>query len=368
MGNSIFRMLGGDKTIAIKAMHISHENHGLAASHDDERVEPPPAAGELPTAGRLAVVQSEFDRFSAVLSREVAKFSAAHARLEADHAQIARRHAEMTKEFRDARETLEIAQSQNATLIADQTRLRDESAAAMRKLDAASADLVVTREKLGQHQARSEMLEAEHAEAVQECNRRDLALVEARQEINDLTQRLETTRVQVEQGRHRESEMEARSMMTDIELKELRPKMADVSRQAAQQREKLMAMEAELKQARAELAGKDRQIADLLGEREQLAADRDVLSVKLDESRHSSEMKVDALSKTKTFLWGMSEKQRKQISDQITRISRLESDNSRLTQALVDANGVGEGKNGGPTEKPAGKASGPKSSDGSLLN
>jgi chromosome segregation ATPase len=165
--------------------------------------------------------------------------------------------------------------------------------------------------------------------------------------------------------------MEARTMMIDIELKELRPKMADVSRQAAQQREKLVSMEAELKQVRAELAGRDRQIAELQAEREQLSTSCNVLSVKLDESRHSSDMKVDALSKTKTFLWGMSEKQRKQISDQITRISRLESDNSRLAQALVDATGADDAKAAEKAPAKAGGSNGkapPKSSDGSLLN
>lgn len=368
MNGSFFKLLGGDRSFASKPMPVTLNKDASAVLHELETAEPlPPDAGEAPPAGRLATVQAEFERFSTILNREVTKFAAIHAKLDADHARITRHHAEMSKEFREAREALELAQSQNATLLADQVRLRDEHAAAARKLDAISGELQLARDKLGQQQARSDWLEAEHAAAVQDCNRRDLALVDARQEINDLTQRLETARVQVEQGRHRESEMEARAIMVDIDLQEMRPKPADVSRQAAQQRERLIAMEAELKMARAEIAGKDRQIAELLAEREQLAASSNVLSVKLDESRHASEMKVEALSKTKTFLWSMSEKQRKQIAHQITRISRLESDNSRLTQALVEANAAGDGKGAASVDKAPAKAAS-KSSDGPLLN
>jgi chromosome segregation ATPase len=369
MANNIFKLLGGEKAQSINTMRVpwSPEARAELVVHEKENVPPLPSE-ETSGTSRLATVQSEFERFAAVFSREVTKHSNAHAKLEADHALLERRHTDMTKEFRETRETLEIAQSQNASFLTEQAKSRSEYAGALRKLDGFNTELQVARDKLTQQQSRCDILEAGYASAMQECSRREVAMMEARQEINDLSQLYETARVQVEQGRHRESDMDARNMKIEIELNELNPKFEDVSRQAAQQREKLMSLEAELKFIQSESDVKAAQIIDLQEERERLVASSSALSSRLDDVRHSSEMKIEALSRTKNFLWGMSEKQRKQIADQITRISRLESHNSKLTQALMDANRASEAKNTAAPQKASAKVENGRLSEGSLLN
>jgi chromosome segregation ATPase len=361
MGNSIGKLLDGGRSI------LTRQSRAIPTDDVHVREHSPPADMSQPsleatqTQGRLATVRSEFEKFSALLSREVATFSAVHAKLEADHAVVSRRLAETTRELREARDALDVAQSQNSALAAEQTRLRNEHAGALLKIDALSGDLHAAREQLSQHQMRCERLEADYGAAVDDANRKDMALIEARQDVNDLSQRCETARVQVEQARRRESELEARAAMLDVELKELTPRFDEVSRHAAAHREKIVGLESEVRTARVEIDARDRRIAELETERSKLAETCGQLSAKLAESRDASEVKVDALARTKSFLWSMSEKQRKQIADQITRISRLESDNSRLAQALLDADGKGEPKRTLPKVQP-------KGADGALLN
>jgi chromosome segregation ATPase len=362
MAKSIAGLLNGSRFLLPRKTRPIHQSGKSAPAVHQTVAELPPLQSETSAgAGRLAAVQSEFDQFSALLSREIATFSAIHAKLEADHALQSRRLAETARELREAREALDVSLSQNAAVASDHARLRNENASALLRIDALSGDLHVAREQLTQHQMRCERLEADHFAAVDDANRKDVALIEARQELNDLKQRFETQRVQVEQARHRESELEARVVMLDIELKELGPRFHEVSRQSALQRDKVQALETETQAARIELDARDRRLSELLAERDKLAETCSHLNTKLAESRDHSEVKVDALSKTKSFLWNMSEKQRKQIADQITRISRLESDNSRLTQALLDADAKSEPKRAAP--KPQQKAT-----DGPTLN
>jgi chromosome segregation ATPase len=305
---------------------------------------------------RIATVRSEFERFSAAFSREIARFSALHSKLEADHGQLEKRYASLSAEHRQARENLEIAQSQAAAYHHEQLRLRNESTVLAQKLDALSVEVEALRGKSEHLQFRCDGLQTDYSNAVQECDRRDVSLIEARQELNDLTQNYETARIQIEQGRHRESELEARNVLLEIEVKELRPQVDHGSRQSVQQHERIVALEADLKAARSELSSRERMVAELQKERETLSANCNLLTARLDESLHASGLKVDALSQTKGFLWRMSEKQRKQIADQITRISRLEMTNSKLSQELLDASRIdGAESPGGETPtRPAG--------------
>jgi chromosome segregation protein len=325
---------------------------------NDETIEHGSVAGS-----RIATVRSEFERFSAAFSREIARFSALHSKLEADHGQLEKRYASLSAEHRQARENLEIAQSQAAAYHHEQLRLRNESTVLAQKLDAVSVEVEALRSKSEHLQFRCDGLQTDYSTAVQECDRRDVSLIEARQELNDLMQNYETARIQIEQGRHRESELEARNVLLEIEVKEMRPQVEHASRQSVQQHEKIVALEAELKAARSELSSRERMVAELQTERETLSANCNLLSARLDESVHASGLKVDALAQTKGFLWRMSEKQRKQITDQITRISRLEMTNSKLSQELLEASRV----DGAGDETPA-RPAGPKRGDASRAN
>jgi hypothetical protein len=80
---------------------------------------------------------------------------------------------------------------------------------------------------------------------------------------------------------------------------------------------------------------RSRQIADCEAEKTELSAERDALSTNLDETRQASRQRLDALAETRDSLLEMSEKQRRQIEEQMARIAQLEAANARLGQELL---------------------------------
>jgi chromosome segregation ATPase len=328
--------------------------------------EPDPAS---PVCYRLSSAVSEFEKFSGSFTRDIARFAALYGKLEADHALLSRRHESLSTENQEAQSALSSLQSQAGSLQAEVMRLREANAALTRRLEKAQEDVQASRERAGFLQARCETLNGDLAVSTAACNQRDVSLIEARQELSSLGEVYEKARVQIEQGRQRESDLESRNLLLDVELQELRPSLDLALRQVAQQNDRVRLLESELASMKSMVDVRDSQIAELASERDSLAENCSVLSVKLQESLSAADVKVDALAKTKVFLWGMSEKQRRQIADQISRISRLEASNSKLTQELLEASRIRQAAETKPSDQvPEGKPVGKRGSDSPLLN
>lgn len=286
---------------------------------------------------RLAPIRSEFERFSASFSREIAKFSAVHAKIEADHVQLGKRFAALSAEHLQTSEALAASQSQADALQEEQSRLKGENATLGGRLDAATTELHAARDKVAFLQSRNEALEADNARLVAESDQREVANLEIRHELSELSQSYEAARTQIEQGRQRESQIEARNMHLEAEAKDLQARLDEAARQATLDREKIGKLVAVMESAREELESRKRAIAELQEERETLFSAQNSLTIKLDQSRQSVEAKIEALGKAKATLLETVEKQRKQIEEQVSRILRLEEANAKLTQDVLEA-------------------------------
>jgi chromosome segregation ATPase len=370
MINGIFgRRSGRDLSGAVRsAEEITHDTDAPAETALEAlKVKEPDQAS--PVCYRLSSAVSEFEKFSASFTRDIARFAALYGKLEADHTLLLRRHETLSTENQGAQSALSSLQSQTGSLQAEVLRLREANAALTRRLEKAQEDVQASREKAGFLQARCETLNGDLAVSTAACNERDINLIEARQELSSLSEVYEKARVQIEQGRQRESDLESRNLLLDVELQELRPGLDLALRQVAQHNDRVRMLESELQSMKAMVESRDSQIAELVSERDALAETCSALSVKLQESLSAADVKVDALAKTKVFLWSMSEKQRRQIADQISRISRLEASNSKLTQELLEASRVrqtAETKSG--EQIPEAKQGGKRGSDSPLLN
>jgi chromosome segregation ATPase len=289
-------------------------------------------------ADRYAAIRSDFERFSAAFNREIAKASAVQAKVEADHAQLGKRFAALSLDHDQAQEALAEARSHAEALQDENSRLRSDNATLATKLEAASSELHAARDKIGYLQSRHEALEADHSKLVLDNDQRELAMIEVRHELTELAQSYEAARTQVEQGRQRESHLEARALQLEAEARDLQSQLDDASRQMAQEREKNGKLIVVLDAAREELESRKRAIAELQSEKESLSAAQSALSIKLDQSRQAVDAKLDALVKTKASLLDTVEKQRKQIEEQVFRNLRLEETNAKLTQELLKAN------------------------------
>jgi chromosome segregation protein len=316
-------------------LHTEREQRG--GSTGDAPTADEILAQESQVGPRFVTVRSDIERFCASLSHEVSKFAMLHAKAEADHGQLNQRHAVLSKDHLRAREALTAAESQLATLQGEQSRLRKEISVLVGKLDSIKTDLQISHDSHAQLRLRYEALEAEHMTLDAECDRRGVALAELRQQLTDMFQNVEVGRMQIDQGRQRESELATEKLRLEAGIRDLRALMEDALQKTEQDQDKIGRLVAVLDAARIELDSRNCQITDCQGEKAELVAERDSLAIALEEHREASKVRQDALAATRDSLLDMSEKQRKQIEEQSTRISQLEAVNARLGRELLAA-------------------------------
>ena len=295
------------------------------------------AAHEGYGAPRLISVRSDVERFCVWLTQDISKFAMQHAKLEGDHGQLTQRHASLDKDHARAKEALAAAEAHTAALQVEQTRLRKEMSVLAAKLDAAKSEAQAALDGNTQLRARNQALEAEKLALDAECDRRGVSLAELRQKLTDMSQNAEMARMQVEQGRERENELAAGKIALEAENKGMRSEIEGMLHRAAQDHKKIGRFVAVMETARGELEMRSRQIQDCEEGKAKLAAERDALFAELDENRQASRQRQDALAETRDSLLEMSERQRKQIEEQMARMAQLEAANARLGQELLTA-------------------------------
>ncbi len=276
-------------------------------------------------------------KFASTLTSEISRFNHAHQALSKSHETLNRKFGALTASHRDSSAAAQQAQAHNSVLAAENMRLRLDNSAFDRKVELLSMNLLAAQERAEALQQRIDSLEADYAQALAGLELSEARCIEFQAELQENAAHGARQELEIEALRTRAADLEAKNSFAAADLEEVRFLSAPAIRLASEQSGKIAALEAHAVALQESLANAERQAKDERVERESVAAALSNAAAKTDEERRAFGSKIDALAKTKTFLWRMSEKQRRVIADQISKISQLETSNSKISHLLLDS-------------------------------
>ena len=307
----------------------------IAPSQVDHQPAPPPSDDEV--SQNIIALSIEYDRFSDRLTRELGKVGGLFGKLSSDHQVLTRRFDALSGEHAAARDALVAAHARNEAFGQDNSRLQADIATAAARVERAQANHHAVNEQYIALQLRHEAREAEHNRVLNDLDRHQNELIGARHDLNDMTQKLEQARVQVEQARIREASLDARSRLLAVNAEGDRAESERVAKTVVEHAETIHRLINELQVARERIATLEAAREALITERDRVASDLAGKAMKLEEARRTADARIEGLTRTKDFLWQTSEKQRRQLADQASRIAQLEQSNTKLSQLLTES-------------------------------
>jgi chromosome segregation ATPase len=294
-------------------------------------------APEPPTPAQA--LRLEFDRFTQVFGPEISRLQASlqDSRQSADS--LKRRNHALTREIDAAREAERGLKGERDLLAAACEERNSEIVSLKTRLEKVDHKHRIASDAAAAWEDRMNALQSLHEESLIDIDQTRASLSEARRDLSELGVQLEQARAALAGSRSREAELEDTCRLALVHSEESAEHSRTLAEMVNSQSERLALHKAQHDAAEERIRRLESSNAELRAERDAQAKEIATLSAKLDETRRTADAKVHGLSKTKAFLWEMTEKQRKQITDQISRISRLESSNTQLSTLLNSTGG-----------------------------
>jgi chromosome segregation ATPase len=305
---------------------------GNATSPANGAAEPPPPAPSQ-------ALRLEFDRFAQAFAPELTRLQANlnDARQAGDS--LKRRNHALTRELDAAREAERALKGERDLLAAASEERGAEMLSLRTRLEKLDHKHTIASDAAAAWEDRMNTLQGLHEEMLIDLDQTRAALTESRRELGELGIQLEQTRAALAGSRSREAELEDACRLATVHSEESAEHSKAMAEMVNAQNERVSLQKAQLASAEDRVRRLESAAAEARAAHEDQAREIAALTAKLDETRRSADAKVHGLSKTKAFLWEMTEKQRKQITDQISRISRLESSNTQLSSLLNASSG-----------------------------
>jgi predicted nucleic acid-binding Zn-ribbon protein len=288
----------------------------------------------------------EHERFSENFVREVGKLGSFLGKLMSDQQGANQRLDALQAEHNVTREHLVATMAKCESLKTENAQLQASVAAHSNRGDRAQSELMAAREHINALQMRNDTLTADYNRTLDDLDRHRNDLLSTRHDLNDIQQKYEQSRIQVEQSRLREAAAESRLRMVAVDAEGNRASAERSTRELNEHLERNLNLTNELQSIRDQMRNLVLERDAIMAERDRLVGETSNLSLKMEESNRKYDAKLDGLSRTKAFLWETCEKQRHQIADQAARIGQLEQSNARLSQLLGDSTSPFQGRNG----------------------
>lgn len=318
------------------------EGSKSSSQQKDDKISETGASSKLSDIGpNVTILAGAVDQFSQLFAGEIATIHSQFRALQKDHRILLDKFSSLSKELATISEKLTSEKARGDTLQKNYDQALSTGSSVKKQLERALAELHETKEHLFATQNRYETVRDDQARilADYDAQRRDLEMTH--QEIGVLQEQYQKTKLIVELSRQRESEVEARLQITLVDVENYRSQLGNAYTRIKAYSSKASEIETELSSTSTRLKSAETELEAVVAERDRLAAEKENLIARLHSETQKHDAKIDGLSKTKRYLAETLDIQRKQSSEQLSRIAQLEQSNANLSRLVQTSQKTG---------------------------